>query len=266
MVRTSWKQIAFSDFCLTASVLRADTSCNMLWGESQMTVRSQLRTWQRGKKGLNPQETNPKLMEMSKPRETNSREILTHKKTFIYSCQSHFNNINHHNAPPESPLTSTSLFEFELSIPQLTFQASSKKKLTFQAALFRCYPASKQHINDCAQGGQAPTTTPLKSVHFCFGNMHENHAQIIKWKRSPQHFMIGSFELSVLATRNSETSYKTKTSIFQCRFISQCTDIQLCSTISVCTPRHIGTKKMERAQTWQNWSEDNLDGQHEQEP
>ena len=97
-----------------------------------MTVRSQLRTWQRGKKRLNPQETNPKLMEMSKPRETNSREILTHKRTFTYSCRSHLNNINHHNAPPESPLTSTSLLEFELSIPRLTFQASSKKNSLFR--------------------------------------------------------------------------------------------------------------------------------------
>ena len=71
-------------------------------------------------------------MESSKPRKRNSREILTHKRTFTYSCRSHLNNINHHNAPPESPLTSTSLFEFELSIPQLTFQASSKKNSLFR--------------------------------------------------------------------------------------------------------------------------------------
>jgi len=92
------------------------------------------------KKRLNPQETNPKLMELSKPRKRNSREILTHKRTFTYSCRSHLSNINHHNAPPESPLTSTSLFEFELSIPQLTFQASSKKKTHFSGGPFQMLP------------------------------------------------------------------------------------------------------------------------------
>lgn len=55
--------------------------------------------------------------------------------------------------------------------------------------------------------------------------------------------MIRSLELSIVATRNLETSDTTKTSIFQQRF-SQCTDIQLYSTISVCTPRQISAKKM----------------------
>jgi hypothetical protein len=53
-----------------------------------------------------------------------------------------------------------------------------------------------------------------------------------------------NLELSVIATRNSETPDTTKTSIFQQRF-SQCTDIQLYSTINVCTPDKLVQRKLD---------------------
>jgi hypothetical protein len=101
-------------------------------------------------------------VELSKPKEANSREILTRKETFTNSCQSRFNDINYHRMTlerVESPAPDF-LRKFELSIPQLTFQVALFPDVTLR---------KNSNTDDCAQQKQQlllPKQRMLFSVKY----------------------------------------------------------------------------------------------------